>query len=82
MANPVLHESDRRQESLVGRKAWGRRSSKGVDKFHGPEMFSVQKPKPNDPRMFSREKVFPQNVCGVRVAYVPLHGACGRKRNR
>ena len=54
----------------------------GVCKFHGPAMLCVQKPKSNDPSILSRNQVFPQNVCRVTVAYVPQHGACGRKRNR
>ena len=41
MTNLVPHESDRREESLVGKKEWGRRSSKIVDKFHGPAMLCV-----------------------------------------
>ena len=55
MVNLVPHESDRRQESLVGRTGWGRRSSKSVDKYHGPAMLCVQKPKTNDPRILSRD---------------------------
>ena len=71
--------SDRRQESLVGRKGWGRRRSETVDKFHGPAMICVQKPKSNDPWIFSRDQVFPQKVCGVGAVYVRLHGAAVEK---
>ena len=33
-------------------------------------------------RGYLAAKYFHKTVCGVGVAYVPLHGACGRKRNR